>query len=158
MAHTIFRSDKMFGTLNPAGLVNVKISADLDNGSVVKIGALATGEREAYSASTPVAGDSLDSLCIVVGPELMYDERKKNLNEYFNDHTLNKGIYRGYRFHKGDEFSMTADGFDGTPAVGSIVEVMAGNKMKVVAEATQNATAIGTIVAKEGDFYVVREQ
>lgn len=158
MAHTVCRTDKMFGTYNPAGLVNIKISANLDNGSVVKIGDLATGEREAYVAGTPAANDSLDSLCVLIAPELMYDERKKNLNEYFNDATLNKGIYRGYRFHKGDEFSMTADGFDGTPAVGSIVEVMAGNKMKVVAEATSGSTAIGTIVAKEGDLYVVREQ
>lgn len=153
MAHCICRTDKMTGTTDAAALVNLKLHADVDNGNVVLVGALADGEREAYSTSVPAKDSKLNAIALVCAPEVPYDERKKNLNEFYNEADA---IVRGYIFHNGDEFSITADGFDGTPAKGNLVELQAGVKLNAVASATTGCTAVGTIVAVEGDFYVIR--
>lgn len=153
MAHAICRTDKMTGTTDVAALVNLKLHADVDNGNVVVVGARATGEREAYSTSTPAAGSALKSIALVCAPEVMYDERKKNLNEFYNEQGA---IVRGYILHNGDEFSLTADGFEGTPAVGNVVELQAGVKLKTVGSATSNSTGVGTITDVENGYYTVR--
>lgn len=153
MAHCICRTDKMTGTTDAAALVNLKLHADVDNGNVVVVGARATGEREAYSTSAPTASTKLNAIALVCAPEVLYDERKKNLNEFYNE---SGSIVRGYILHNGDEFSVTADGLDGTPANGSIVELQAGIKLTAVAAATTGSTAVGTITDVEGDFYVIR--
>ena len=60
----------------------------------------------------------------------------------------------------GQVFSATAEAFDGTPAVGKIVEAKAGTLMKVVSSLTSGSTQIGVIVGEEDvngtTFYVVR--
>lgn len=157
MAFTVARTDKMHGTRDEASLVNVKIFEDLENGCVVKVGPLAEGEREAYEAEQPVSADSISELALLIAPELMYDERKKNLNEYINEKDMNGGIYRAYRFCNGDEFSLTAEGFTGDLAVGNVVEIADAWKMNVVASAS-GATKVGTIIAQENEYWVVRVQ
>ena len=67
--HCVVRTDKMFGTYNVAGLANVKISEELDNGSIVVIGALAEGEREAYVAEMPATDSALATLGLIAAPE-----------------------------------------------------------------------------------------
>lgn len=153
MAHCICCTDKMTGTTDAAALVNLKLHTDVDNGNVVLVGALADGEREVYSTSAPAKDSKLNAIALVCAPEVSYDERKKNLNEFYNEADT---IVRGYVFHNGDEFSITVDGFDGTPAKGNLVELQAGIKLNAVASATTGCTAVGTIVAVDGDFYVIR--
>lgn len=153
--HTIARTDKMHGTYNAADLVNILIAEDMDNGCIVKIGDLADGEREAYDGDKPAVSDKLTELAIVISPEVMYDERLKDLADFYNKAG---DVGRGYRFHNGDEFALTADGFTGSPAVGNIVEVAAAYKMKTAVSATSGSTQIGKIIAQEGDYYVVRVQ
>lgn len=155
MAHCICRTDKMAGTLDTAALVNLKLHADVDNGNVVVIGARADGEREAYQSVAPTADAKMGSIALVCAPEVMYDDRKKNLNEFYNEAG---SIARGYVLHNGDEFSLTADGFDGTPTVGYVVEMQTGLKLKAVESATSSSTGVGTITDVEGDYYVVRVQ
>ena len=153
MAHTVFRSDKMHGTENAADLVNVKITEDLDNGSIVVVGAIATGEREAYTMSKPTAATALRAVALLAAPEVMYDERLKALSDFYNQ---SGAIVRGYRLVSGDEFSLTADGLDGTPAVGSVVELQAAYKLKVVESLTSGSTQVGTVIANEGKYWVIR--
>lgn len=154
MKHCCVRTDKMFGTYNVSGLANVKISEDLDNGSIVVIGAMAEGEREAYVAEMPTADAALATIGLVCAPEVMADERLKLLSDFYNMVDANGGIVRAYRLHQGDEFSVTAEGFDGEPAVGSTVNVDASYKMAV----DGSGTKIGDIIAQEGDYWVIRVQ
>ncbi len=43
------------------------------------------GEREVMKAVAASAGDDLNDCAIVAAPEVMYDERKKNLDEFINE-------------------------------------------------------------------------
>lgn len=159
MAHGVVRTDLMYGTDVRAGLVSVKyfVSAvvdeetvktptEIDNGNVLLLGELMEGEREIYEGSAPAANSSLNDVVLVASPEVMYDERLRNLSDYYN--VAGKAC-RGYRLHKWDIFSVTKDALDGKaePEVGDIVELKAGTKLNVAASATNGSTQVGKIIA-----------
>ena len=153
MAYGIVRTDNMYGTDVRAALVSIKYMGSngstptaIENGSVLKVGALIEGEREVYVGGAVAASDKVEDVVLVASPEVMYDERKKNLDEFINE--AGKAC-RGYRIHSGDIFSVTKDALTGkgTPAVGDVVELAAGTKLNVADSATGGSTTIGTIIA-----------
>jgi len=153
MAYGVVRTDNMYGTDVRAALVSIKYMGDdgatpteIENGCVLKVGALMDGEREIYIGSAVEAGDSLNDIVLIDSPEVMYDERKRNLDEYINE--ADKAC-RGYRFHSGQIFSVTKDALVGaeTPKEGDIVELAAGTKMSVAESATSGSTTVGVIIA-----------
>jgi len=150
MAYAVVRTDKMIGTDVRSELVSVRFQpedtmTEIENGNVVKLGALETGSREIYKGATPAANDDITAIVLVASPEIMYDERKRNLDEFINKAGT---IARGYRLHKHDIFSVTKDALDGveTPAIGNVVELKAGTKLNVAATATNGSTQVGTII------------
>lgn len=151
MAYGVVRTDNMFGTDVRAGLVSIKYIVDgaetaIENGNVLKVGALMAGEREIFAGAAPAANDALNEIVLIASPEVMYDERKRNLDEFINE--AGKAC-RGYRLHNGDIFSVTKDALDGVdaPAVGNVVELKAGTKLNVAATATSGSTVVGKIIA-----------
>lgn len=158
MAYGVVRTDNMFGTDVRAGLVSIKYMGAngttptaIQNGNVLKVGALmgdATNgyEREIFVGAAPAANDDLKDIVLVATPEVMYDERKRNLDEFINEAGR---ACRGYRLHKGDIFSVTKDALDGVaaPAIGNVVELKAGTKLNVAASATSGSTQVGKIIA-----------
>lgn len=145
--NAVVRTDKMFATDNRAGLVSVRYQPGdtmtaIDNGNVVKIGALEEGSREVYKGVTPAAEDAIKDIVLIASPEVMYDERKRNLDEFQN---AEGAIARGYHLHTNDIFSVTKEALTGDePAVGKVVELAAGTKLNVAASAT--GTLVGTII------------
>lgn len=162
--HAVIRKDRLYGTNVAPALVSLVFhgsnnkAAAIDNGNVVKLVALMDDERELYKAVAPAANTSLEELAIVGTNEVMYDERKKNLDEFFNE-AGNAAL--GYRPHKGDMFGVTAEGLDAAAEIkkGDIVELQAGTKLKVVKTATTGSTKVGVIadINKTGryTYYVV---
>lgn len=161
MAHGVVRTDKMWGTDVRDGMVSVAITENdgIDNGCVAILGGLASGEREVYTITKPTASSDFDSVVFIATPEV-----NSNPLEYAIDNFYNKkgDIARGYRLHKGDIFSVTADvlaGVSDSTAVDDIVELKADYKLNVVSSATSGSTVIGKILAIETagirKFYVV---
>lgn len=153
MAFGVVRTDRLMGTDVRSMLESVKYmgagstATAIDNGNVVKLdGSLMTGEREIKKGVTPAANDVLDAIVLIASPEVMYDERKRNLDEFQNEAGK---ICRGYHLHSGDIFSVTKDALDGAaaPKVGDAVELKAGTKLNVAASATSGSTAVGKIIA-----------
>lgn len=166
MSYGVVRTDLMYGTDVSAGLVSVKyLGGDgstptaIENGNVLKLKELVSGEREIYVGGAVAANDAITDVVLVAAPEVAYDERIRNLDQYINEAGK---IVRGYRFHKGDVFSVTKDALDGkeTPAVNDIVEFKAGTKLNVANPATGDSTVLGKIIAVENagryTFYVIR--
>lgn len=156
--HAVVRTDRLFGTDNRAGLISIKyfvtesetkVETAIDNGHILKVGALLSGEREVFEGSTPAANDSLADVVLIASPEVMYDERLRDLDDYYN---VAGKICRGYRLHSGDVFSVTKEALAGAsaPAVGDIVELKADTKLNIVAAAsgaTSGSTVVGSIIA-----------
>lgn len=158
MSHAIVRTDKMYGTDVRTGLVSCRyqkvegepaktVYMDIDNGNVVLLAGLEDASREVYVANVPAANSDLADIVLVAAPEVMYDERLRNLEDFYNEAGK---IVRGYRLHHTDVFSVTKDALDGVaaPAVGNVVELKAGTKMNVVASATEGSTVVGKIIDK----------
>lgn len=146
----VVRTDKMFATDNRAGLVSVRYQPDdviteIDNGNVVKLAGLEEGSREVFKGETPAANDAIENIVLVASPEVMYDERLRNLDDFTN---AKGSIARGYHLHVNDIFSVTKEALVGveTPAIGNVVELAAGTKLNVAESATDGATLIGKIV------------
>ena len=149
--HAVVRTDRMFGTDNRAGLISVKYipsstETAIENGNVLKATELISGEREVFKGVTPAASDAMKDIVLVASPELIYDERKHNLDDFTNEAGK---IARAYRLHSGDIFSVTKEALAGasSPAVGNIVELKADTKLNVVASATSGSTVVGKIIA-----------
>jgi hypothetical protein len=154
----------MFATDNRAGLVSVRYQPSstntaIDNGCVVLLNGLETGSREVHKGVTPAANSNLNDIVLIASPEVMYDERLRNLDDYYNEAGK---IARGYRLKGGDMFGVTKDVLAGkdTPAVGDYVELKADVKLNVVASPTASTTLVGNIYAIENvgryTYYVIK--
>lgn len=163
--HGVVRTDLMTGTDVAADLRSVRYmgsgaaATDIDNGCIVKLSGLMDGEREIYKGVTPAANTAKKDLVLIATPEMMYDERKRALADFYNEAGHN---CRAYVLHENDIFSVTAECLEAAAAiaVGNIVEAQAKVQMKVVATATASTTKIGEIIAIENagahTFYVIR--
>lgn len=130
----------------------------VENGNVVKATSVISGERELLEGSTPLVDTALKDILLVTTPEVMADERKKNLDEFINEAGA---IATGDRLISGDIFTVTADAFTAaaTVVVGDVVELAASTKLKVVAAATgltSGSTQVGTIYDINGDDYAIK--
>lgn len=153
------RTDNMSGTIDGSKLVSAKFYngsdevAAIQNGNVVKIGALIAGEREVRKATAPAANTPISEVALVASVEQVKDKNYFALSEFINEAG---SIIRGYRFVSGNAFSVTKEALNGSAfAVGDIVELMEGTKFNVVKSATEGATKVGTIIAIEDEYYVV---
>lgn len=148
--YDVVRLDNMSGTTDGTLLRSVRFydgdkEAAIENGRVVLIGDLLDGQREVRKATAPAATSPLNHIGLVAAPELMYDERKRNLTEFINEAGENVRVYIP---HVRDIFSVTAEALDAAAAIakGNLVELQAGTKLKVVATATDKSTQVGKIV------------
>lgn len=167
--HAVVRTDLLAGTDVRSELASVRyqpvdsesnenVKTAIDNGNVVKLGALEEGSRTVYMGLTPAANDQLRDIVLIATPEMIYCEHIHNIDEFENEAGV---IARGYRLHSGDIFSVTKDALEGveTPEVGNVVELMAGTKLNVAASTTSGSTAVGKIidinVVGRHTFYVI---
>ena len=158
MAYTVIRTDLMSGTKQFADLVSVRFYdgadkvAKVENGVVVKLTGYENGEREVMKAVAASAGDDLNECAVVAGVEVMYDERKKNLDEFINEAG---NIVRAYIPRSRNMFSVTAEGFVGgtAPAKGDAVGI--GADGKIDASGTGLGTCVDIEVAGRHTYYTI---
>lgn len=157
--YCVIRTDLMSGTKQPADLVSFRFYddagelAEVENGVIVKLEGYEDGEREVMKAVAAKAGDDLNDCAIVAGVEVMYDERKRNLDEFIN--STEKPI-RGYIPRSRNLFAVTAEGFVNgvVPAKGDTVGIGAGGK--IAAKGTGLGTCVEVEVAGRYTYYTIR--
>lgn len=161
--HAVVRTDNMTGTDVRSQLVSVRYmgadgntASEIDNGNVLKLGALLDSQREIFTGTDVSADTAVTDIVLVASVETMYDERKKNLDEFTNGAGTN---IRGYHLNHGDLFAVTAEALTGDLSVGNIVELAKGTKLSVQKSAT-GATVVGSLIAKEVSgrytYYVIK--
>jgi hypothetical protein len=151
--YTVIRTDRVSGTREDKNLLSLKYAGEIENGSVVAVGAYIDGEREIRAATAPAKGAALNTLAIVATPEVVKNKDIYLLSDYTNDADT---VLRAYRLTSKDEFGLTKEGFasGSVLAVGSIVELVdASTKLAAKASATSATTTIGKIVEISGGFY-----
>lgn len=159
MAYTVIRTDLMSGTKQPADLVSLRFYgadgnvAEVENGVIVKLEGYEDGEREVMKAVAATAGADLNECAIVAGVEVMYDERKKNLDEFINE--AGKAT-RGYMPRSRNVFSVTKEGFVGgtTPVKGGKVGIGTGGKID--AAGTGLGECVDVEIAGRYTYYTIK--
>lgn len=155
MAYGIFVAENMTSTVDGSKLRSAKKSADIENGRVVRLGALVSGEKNLYTAEDVTA--NTDIIYLVDGVAVVYSqETTKGLDDYIN---INGTAFRVRKPEVGDIFSISEDvvtclaGSGAGPAVvGNFVETPATGT-KLVEKAT-SLTAGVSFGAKIIDRYV----
>ena len=102
--------------------------AEVENGVIVQLQGYENGEREVHKAVAATADADLNECAIIAAPEVMYDERLKNLEDFINE----KGkAVRGYIPRSRNTFSFTKEGFVNgvVPTVGAEVGIGANGKI-----------------------------
>lgn len=157
--YCVVRTDLLSGTIQGADLVSFRFygnddkQAEVENGVIVELGEYEADNREIMKAKAATAASDLDKCAIAANPEVMYDERKKNLYEYINE--AGKAV-RGFIPRTRNIFSVTAEGFVGgtAPAKGGKVGIGAGGKLDA------SASGFGECIRIEQSgrytYYVIR--
>ena len=151
MAYAVIRTDLMSGTKQPADLVSLRFydasgnKAEVENGVIVKL--------QGYEDVAASAGDDLNDCAIVAAPEVMYDERKKNLDEFINE--AGKAT-RGYIPRSRNVFSVTKEGFVGGTAPTKGAEVGIGTGGKIDAAGKGLGACVDVEVVGRYTYYVIK--
>lgn len=159
MAYTVIRTDLMSGTKQPADLVSVRFydadgkPAEVENGVIVELKGYDEGEREVMKAVAATSGSDLNDCAVVAGVEVMYDERKKNLDEFINE--ANKPV-RGYILRSRNLFSVTKDGFVGGVVPTENAEVGVGEGGKLDAAGTGFGKCVDIEVVGRYTYYTIQ--
>lgn len=157
--YTVFRSDLMSGTDVAADLVSVRVyDADgnpiaVENGTVVEVQGYEDGQREVMKGVLATAASDIKN-CVVIGtPEVMYDERKKNLDEFINEAGT---ICRGYILRSRNMYSITKDGFVGGVTPEKDAEVGIGADGKIDAAGTGYGVIMAIEIVGRYTYYVIK--
>lgn len=160
MAYTVVRTDNLSGTDVRADLISLRVydandkEIDVENGTIVEVVGHVTNEREIYKTKLATSSSDLEKCYIVASPEVMYDERKKNLDEFIN--VAGEAASRGYAIRHHGWFSITKEGFVGGTApasVGATVGVGANGKLDASGSGFGVVDAIET--AGRYTYYVI---
>jgi len=139
--HAVITRERVAAEWDGSKRVSLKCKADIDNGNIVVLGDKLPGERELYDYSIPTASTKLDEIVILGTPEVMADERKKNISDFYNE--VGQPM-DGDMLEKTNYVGLTEEAFGGTPVVGEFVEIEGGStKLK---PAATDANAVGKIV------------
>lgn len=158
MAYTVFRSDLLSGTDVAADLVSCRVydkdgnPIAVENGAVVELKGYEEGEREVMKAVLASASSKISDCAIIGSEELMYDERKRNLDEFINEAGV---ICRGYIPRSRNMYSVTKEGFVGAaePKVGTKLGLGADGKLTA---GTGWGVVMAVEVAGRYTYFVIR--
>lgn len=156
--YCVIRTDLMSGTKQPADLVSLRFYnadgevAEVENGVIVELQGYEEGEREVMKAVAATASSSLNDCAIVAGIEIMYDERKHNLDEFINE--AGKAV-RGYIPRSRNLFSVTKEGFVGGAVPAVEAEVGIGEGGKIDAAGTGLGKCVHIEIAGRYTYYTI---
>ena len=157
--YTVIRTDSLSGTDQRADLLSVRVydaedkPIAVENGAIVKVGALETGEREIYKATLATASDDINDCAILAGVEVMYDDRARNLSDYINE--AGKPI-RAYIPRDRNFFGVTKEGFVGGTAPEVEGKVGIGADGKIDAAGTGLGVCKAIEIAGRYTYYVIQ--
>ena len=146
--HAVAGSTRLTATkaVGGHGIQDIKISVDLDNGSIIGRGALVAGEVYAMAAPTTFAGKIIDKAAngnfyvevteaenayLVLTPPLTYIDYTNSMRDEATFYNAANDIVRAYPLFVGDVFELSVAGFDGDPVKDATVGVNASYQVEV---------------------------
>lgn len=144
--HAVAESTNLKATI-VGNIWSVKATDDIDNGAIVKRGDYVAPEYYEEAEATEFAGKIIEKAAngnfrvevtavgelegLVLSVPLIYEEYTARMQEEANFFNAKDDLLRVYQLYVGDVFTLSAEGFTGTPEVGKTVSV--ADKKLVVA-------------------------
>lgn len=159
MSYCVIRTDLMSGETQAADLVSLRFydandeMVEVENGVIAELFGYEEGQREVMKAKAASSSSKIDNCAIIAGVEVMYDERKRNLDEFINP----KGkATRGYIPRSRNMYAVTKEGFVGgvVPEVGGKVGIGEGGKLD--AAGTGFGECVHIEVAGRYTYYTIK--
>ena len=154
MAYGVFISENMTSIKDGSKLRSAKQATAIENGSIVKLSGLVSGEDNLYT-SAAITANTNAPIYLVDGTELIYsEETTKGIDDYTN---LADKPFRVRRTEVGDLFSVSEDNVtalaNDTVVVGNFLETPAtGVKLKEKATALSTDVSFGAKVIARWTF------
>ena len=143
--HAVAESANLKATI-VGNIWNIKATDNIDNGCIVKRGDYVAPEYYAEAAATEFTGKIIEKAAngnfrvevtavgelegLVLSVPLIYEEYTTRMQEESNFYNAKGDLLRVYQLYVGDVFTLSAEGFDGTPEVGKTVSVVS-KKVKI---------------------------
>lgn len=135
-AHVVAESSRLKAT-TVGHIYDLEMIEDTDNGSIVAVGALSDLGVQVFKAKEYAAGEKP---YLVLTPPLAYNGKKAWSDEkYF--YNAKGEVARAYELHVDDIYTVSADAFDKTPAVGDFV-----NATYTVSDTAGSTGFVGEII------------
>lgn len=158
MAYTVIRTDLLSGTDVAADLVSLRVYKSeepiaVENGTIVELEGYEDGQREVMKAKLATSASEVGKCAIVASEEVMYDERKKNLDEFINEAGA---ICRGYIPRSRNIFSVTKEAFKDGTAPSKDATVGLADDGKLDSEGSGFGTVMAIETAGRYTYYVIK--
>ena len=156
--YCVIRTDLVSGVAQGADLVHLRFYgadgevAEVENGVIALLQGYEEDQHEVKKAIAASAGADLNECAIIAAPEVMYDERKHNLDEFINE--AGKAV-RGYIPRSRNLYSFTAEGFVGGVVPEKGAEVGIGAEGKIDAAGTGLGKCVDIDVAGRYTYYTI---
>lgn len=138
--HAVAGSTRLAATTATGGdgIVDLKISKDLDNGCIIGKGSFVAGQVYNMAAPTTFTGKVIDKAAngnwyvevltatnayLVLTVPVTYYDFTKEMRDEATFYNKNGDIVRAYKLVPGDVFELSDEGFDGTAAKNASVSV-----------------------------------
>lgn len=116
-AHVVAESSRLKAT-TAGHIYDLEMLEDTDNGSIVAVGEVSDLGVQVFKAKTYAIGDKP---YLILTPPLAYNGKKVWSDEkYF--YNAKGEVARAYELYVGDIYTLSEDGFTGTPQVGKFVD------------------------------------
>lgn len=106
-------------------IFNVMADFEIEQGSLVAIGDLVDGQREIYNPAA-VTDATTEKVALIASDEADYDPRKAMWEDFTNEADYPA---KAYELKENDVFTISEDGFTGTPEVGKYL-ITSNNSLK----------------------------
>lgn len=119
-------------------IYSLKCHKDLDNGSIVSVGAWV--EAQVFNSKEYVEGEHP---ILILTPPIGYNSDRRSYQDECYFYNAQNEVARGYELHNGDIFTVSEEMFAGDPAVGKFIDAT-----YTVAEVAGGTGFVGEIVEK----------
>lgn len=145
----IVNLESMAGTDVQAFLQSVQATTDLDNGSLIVLGGLVSGQQDVRVATAPTDVKT-EEVLLVHSPEIIeVNGLRVNLTDPSQFTNPKNRPARAWRLNVGDRFTITDDGITGTTVVDQFVVPKNGTtKPEVAADLTGGTKVAFKVLSK----------
>lgn len=147
--HTICNPGNLIAENYGEHMVSLKITDATDNGRIVKVGDMESLDEYKVEAATTIGAYIFDKnadgtwlvvvtsvpddlTALIYQKPIIAEESPRSLTSFANFYNdPEDGAVRGYILHALDRFSLSSDGFEGTPKKGAKITAISNGKLKI---------------------------